>query len=106
MYTVRECHVEEEQIRGLTHEWFKVKTLEEAERLILKRNFKAYKDPLTGALVSGWQTAAPIIEGTWGNNQKVWFFQDQAIYKVSDMRYELVWMIGPQTCCVYLITEE
>lgn len=106
MYTIREHHVEDEEIRGVTHEWYQVKTLDEAEKIILKRNFKAYVNPFTGALVSGWQTTAPIIEGTWGGGNKVWFFQDQALYKVSDMRYELVWTVGPQTAVVYLITEE
>ena len=47
MYTIREIDVID-GVNSVNHVWFLVKTLEEAEELILKRCFRAFKNPITG----------------------------------------------------------
>lgn len=45
MYTIREINAIDDSVN---HVWFLVKTLEEAEEHILKRCFRAFKNPITG----------------------------------------------------------
>lgn len=100
MYTIREINVID-GVNSVNHVWFLVKTLEEAEEHILKRCFRAFKNPITG------EYGQYIEKIKWYNGSKDgWTRSCLMLFKENDMLYELDSTIGPENLCRYVITEE
>lgn len=90
MYTIREWEVENnEDLKEVHHVWFLVKSLEEAENIIVKRVFGR----------------KPYRHVPW-HSEKRWDYDTLSLFKINKMMYDLDVNIGPETVVKYIITEE